>query len=255
VSAGAPCWVEALEPDPRAAAEFYGSLLGWECALEPIARGESYYVASVDGQDAASIAQLPPGAHPHWMTFIRVDDVDAAWNRAVEAGGTLIAAPLGTAAGRLIVVEDPCGATFGLWQAREREGVRRVDGSGAWAMSALRTSDLAGAARFYGALFGWTAEASKARGGNVLLFHLPGHISRRSQQFPADVVAYAIEIAKTEHSAWSVAFWASDIEVAARLVVERGGRILVGPMDSGGIQRLVITDPFGAMCTLTARPS
>jgi len=27
---GAPCWVDTLQPDPNAALEFYGRLLGWE---------------------------------------------------------------------------------------------------------------------------------------------------------------------------------------------------------------------------------
>ncbi len=26
---GAPCWVDTVQPDPRAALRFYGPLLGW----------------------------------------------------------------------------------------------------------------------------------------------------------------------------------------------------------------------------------
>ncbi len=28
--AGVPCWIDTSQPDPRAAAEFYGKLFGWE---------------------------------------------------------------------------------------------------------------------------------------------------------------------------------------------------------------------------------
>jgi hypothetical protein len=47
---GVPCWVDASEPDPQAAVDFYGGLFGWEFeeALPPgsegkylIARGEA----------------------------------------------------------------------------------------------------------------------------------------------------------------------------------------------------------------------
>lgn len=254
--AGAPCWVEALAPDPRAAAEFYGSLLGWEFGDPgPMPGGGAYYVTSIDGQDAAGIAQLPPGAHPQWTTYIRVADVEASSKRAVEAGGTLVVPPLDAPpAGRLSIIDDPSGASFGLWQAQEREGVQHLEGVGAWAMSGLRTFDLDRAARFYGALFGWTTtEASNPRTTRTTLFHLPGYTSRRSQQLPPDVVAYVMEISPPEHAAWSAAFWADDVDAAARFVAERGGRILVGPVNAGGIQRLVIADPFGAICTLTQR--
>jgi uncharacterized protein len=27
---GVPCWVDASEPDPEAAVDFYGGLFGWE---------------------------------------------------------------------------------------------------------------------------------------------------------------------------------------------------------------------------------
>jgi hypothetical protein len=28
---GVPCWVATIEPDPEAAAAFYGELFGWDC--------------------------------------------------------------------------------------------------------------------------------------------------------------------------------------------------------------------------------
>jgi len=33
--AGVPCWVETLQPDPRAALGFYGPLLGWADSEAP----------------------------------------------------------------------------------------------------------------------------------------------------------------------------------------------------------------------------
>ena len=55
--AGVPCWVETLQPDPRAALGFYGSLLGWEFSEPgPMPGGlpGEYFVAQVEGREAAS---------------------------------------------------------------------------------------------------------------------------------------------------------------------------------------------------------
>ena len=63
--AGVPCWVETLQEDPQAAADFYGSLLGWEHAGSA-ADGDTfeYLVARLRGRDVAGIASLPDGLRP-----------------------------------------------------------------------------------------------------------------------------------------------------------------------------------------------
>ncbi len=43
---GVPCWVDASEPDPEAAVDFYGALFGWEFedAMRPSSEGK-YFIA------------------------------------------------------------------------------------------------------------------------------------------------------------------------------------------------------------------
>lgn len=44
--AGAPCWVDASEPDPEAAVDFYGGLFGWEFEdVMPPGSGSKYSMA------------------------------------------------------------------------------------------------------------------------------------------------------------------------------------------------------------------
>ena len=53
--AGVPCWIDTTQPDPDAAAEFYGTLFGWE--LEDTMPEEApgkYYMARIRGRDAAA---------------------------------------------------------------------------------------------------------------------------------------------------------------------------------------------------------
>ena len=74
--AGVPCWVDTNQPDPARAARFYSGLFGWqtEDAMPPDA-GSHYYMARIDGRDAAAISSQPPGAPPQatWNTYIRVE--------------------------------------------------------------------------------------------------------------------------------------------------------------------------------------
>jgi len=48
---GVPCWVDTTQPDPEAAAEFYGALFGWrlEDMMPPDAPGR-YFAARLGGR-------------------------------------------------------------------------------------------------------------------------------------------------------------------------------------------------------------
>jgi len=193
--AGVPCWVETLQPDPRAALGFYGPLFDWEFS-EPVPMpgglsGE-YFVAEVDGRAVAGIGALPGLGGPPipvWNTHVRVDGADAAVDRATRAGASLVLGPLGAPGeGRLAVLVDPTGAAFTVREAHGRQGAQLVNEPRTWAMSSLHTPDPAAAAAFYGALFGWRAEPI-APGAPVMLFRLPGYVGGQpGQPVPRDVV-------------------------------------------------------------------
>src|SRR5882762_3685865 len=82
--AGVPCWIDTTQPDPRAAAEFYGGLLGWECEdmMPPNSPGR-YFVARLHGLDVAAISSSAGGdsTRATWNTYIWADDADEAARR------------------------------------------------------------------------------------------------------------------------------------------------------------------------------
>jgi catechol 2,3-dioxygenase-like lactoylglutathione lyase family enzyme len=46
---GVPCWVDASEPDPQAAVDFYGGLFGWEFRdVMPASAEGSYFIARTE---------------------------------------------------------------------------------------------------------------------------------------------------------------------------------------------------------------
>jgi predicted enzyme related to lactoylglutathione lyase len=89
-----PCWVETPQPDPGAAAEFYGELLGW--TITNVGGDDvPYLIASLDGRDVAAISRAQDGAAggPAWETYIAVRDADGAAAAVTAAGGRVTGGP------------------------------------------------------------------------------------------------------------------------------------------------------------------
>jgi uncharacterized protein len=249
---GVPCWVDTLQPDPRAAAEFYGDVFGWEfVGPGTMPDGGDYFVARLGDHDVAGVGSMPAQggpASPQWTTHVSVRDADETAEKAVAAGGAVLTGPFDAPpAGRMAVISDPTGATLCVWQPGVRQGAQRVNEAGAWSMSALSTPDLAGAKAFYGAVFGWEAEPLRFGEAEVTLWRLPGYVGGEpNQPVPRDVVAVAQHSNGGTEPAWSVDFWVADAEGVAAKTVARGGAVLVPPHETPGFLQAVLADPNGA---------
>ncbi|MDQ6607287.1 MAG: VOC family protein [Actinomycetota bacterium] len=262
--AGVPCWVETFQPDPRAALRFYGALFGWEFS-EPgsmVSVEGEYFVAQIGGRDVAGVGTLPDLGEPPipaWGTSILVESADRAVERAAEGGGRLLLGPVkASRGGRWAVLADPAGAAFGVWEAGGRGGAQTVNEPGTWTMSSLHTPDPAGAATFYGAVFGWEPEPI-APGSPVMLFRLPGYVGGEPEQpIPRDVVGVmtATETG-TDGPAipphWNVNLRVDDTDAVSALAAALGGSVLMPPMDSPGFRSAVLLDPQGAAFSISGR--
>jgi len=242
--AGVPCWVDVLVPDPETALGFYGDLFGWDFT-DP--GPNAYRVARIRGLDVAGLGRAQ--AMPSWNSYIRVDSADAAVARATEAGGTVMLEPFDALpAGRLAVLVDPTGAAFAVWEAREREGSQLINEPGTWTMSSLHSPDPAAATVFYGALFGWEAEAM----GPITLFRLPGYVGGRSRQpIPEDVVAVMAPPAAEIPPHWNVNLQVSDADLSTEVAARAGGTVIAAPMDTPGFRSAVLADPQGAVFSIS----
>ena len=119
---GVPCWVDTTQPDPEAAAAFYGGLFGWEFedVMPPGSPGK-YLIARLRGGDVAGVGSQPEGAPPSaaWNTYVWVENADETAAKVRAAGGTVLAEPFDVGdAGRMAVFADPEGAAFCVWQPR-----------------------------------------------------------------------------------------------------------------------------------------
>ena len=173
---GVPCWIDTSQPDPKAAADFYGALFGWELedVMPPDAPGE-YFMARIRGLDVAAVGSIPEGAPQMatWNTYVWVDSADDTPAKVKEAGGNVVMEPFDVmGAGRMAVFADPEGAVFFVWQANQHKGSQVVNEHGSNNFNNLNTRDLEGAKAFYGAVFGWkTLDLD----GGAVMWALPGY--------------------------------------------------------------------------------
>jgi hypothetical protein len=240
---GVPCWVDARQPDPRAAVDFYTRLFGWEAQSS----GE-YTFCRLRGRDVAAITA---GENPGWSTHIWVESTDQTAERVTDAGGSVVTAPFDLpGAGRTAVLADPAGAEFAVWQPAGRTGAQRVNEPGAWSMSALSTTDLDGAKAFYAAVFGWETDTFAAGDFEVTLWRLPGFVGGEPEQpVPADVIATSLPSEGPPR--WDVDFWVSDADATAARAAELGGAVVVPPFDMPVGRQSVLADPQGATFSVT----
>ena len=264
---GVPCWIDTTQPDPDAAAAFYGNLFGWELddAMPPDAPGK-YLIARLGGGNVAAVSS-PMGDAPAaamWNTYVWVDDADETAAKVRDAAGTVLSEPFDVMdAGRMGVFADPAGAVFCGWQPKNHRGAGVVNEHGSLNFNVLNTRDIEGAGRFYGAVFGW--ELLDVGGapmwalpayGDFLEGGTPGtRENMAAMGAPArfeEVVATAIPIPDDQPDTpahWGVTFAVEDADAVAARATELGGQVVVPPFDAPWVRMTVITDPQGATFT------
>jgi uncharacterized protein len=262
---GVPCWIDTSQPDPKAAADFYGALFGWELedVMPPEAPGE-YFMARIRGLDVAAVGSIPEGAPQMatWNTYIWVDSADDTAARVKEAGGGVLMEPFDVMdAGRMAAFADPEGAVFLVWQPNRHRGSQIVNEHGSNNFNVLGTRDMEGAKAFYNAVFGWeTLDV----GGPGLMWTLPAYGDHLEERTPglrkgmeemgapagfADVVASMNPIPDDEPDTpphWGLTFAVDDADEIASKAEELGGKVVMPPFDAPWVRMAVISDPQGA---------
>ena len=115
---GTPGWFELHTRDYDAAVEFYRRVFRWETRTEGDTPQFRYTtLATADVQYAGimdATAFLPDGVPAQWSVYFRVASTDAAIERAVGLGASVVLPAEDTPYGRLAQLADPTGATFKL---------------------------------------------------------------------------------------------------------------------------------------------
>ena len=129
---GTFCWNELRTRDVAAAKSFYADVFGWTSDDRDMGPAGIHTIFKCGDQDVGSLLAMPPeagAAPPAWLSYIAVDDVDAAADKCVRAGGHVRHPPTDIAnVGRFSVLQDPTGATFAVYRTeRDRTSRKRFD--------------------------------------------------------------------------------------------------------------------------------
>jgi predicted enzyme related to lactoylglutathione lyase len=264
---GVPCWVDTPQPDPAAAADFYGRLFGWEMedAMPPDSPGR-YFIGRLRGGDVAAVGSQQPDSPQGavWNTYVWVQDADETTGKVRAAGGKVLTEPFDVMdAGRMAIVADPEGAVLSIWQPGRHRGATVVNEHGSLNFNVLNTRDLQRAQKFYGDVFGW--EVLDVGGspfwalpayGDFLESRTPG-TRARNREFGGperfeEVVAGIRVVGPDEADVpahWAVVFAVDDADAIAARAKELGGRVIVPPFDAPWVRMTVLADPAGATFT------
>lgn len=112
-------WEDARLTDVEAGRRFYSDVFGWtyeELPGLPLSEYGTIHLGGPPLGGAGGMMDAPAGAPSHWLVYFSTADIDAAFARARELGGTVTRDPEDTPFGRMGELTDPFGATFALHQ-------------------------------------------------------------------------------------------------------------------------------------------
>jgi len=251
---GSFVWCELMTADTRAAESFYNKVVGWSSV--PFAPDGSYSVFNnASGAGVAGLMKLPDaakqmGTPPNpstllragWLMYVGTPSVDQTAVRIAQLGGRVLKQPEDIPdTGRFAVVQDPYGATFGLFQPpANRPGRAGRPGVGDFSWFELYTTNPDGAWKFYQTLFGWE-KTSAMDMGEMGVYQMFG----RGGGIPGGGIMKPPPGAPT---AWLPYAMVKNAKAAAAAASANGGNIINGPMEvPGGDWIAQGVDPQGAM--------
>ena len=237
--AGQPSWTDLATPIPDQSKAFYTALFGWEYG-EPSEEYGHYAMAFQDGKLASGLSPLPPDAETPsaWTVYFASDDIAADAEQVTRLGGEVVMGPMQIGdQGHMGVFNDPTGATFGLWQPGDHRGFESREGDGSVAWVEVNTRDSARALTFYTQLFG--ADSTPIEGADY-------HQLRHGEQSYAGVSGMGENWEAVAGPHWVTYFYVADVDQAAQVAQQQGGKILVEPFDMPYGRMAVLADPAGA---------
>jgi predicted enzyme related to lactoylglutathione lyase len=249
---GRPVWYELMTSDTNAAEAFYTNVIGWTAA--PFADAPNpYTIFKRRGEvGVAGLMKKPEGmnAPPFWAMYVAVPNFEEAVSHIKRLGGSELSPVIDVpTVGRMQMMTDPQGASFYILQPSptgERPETAPEVGDASW--HELMTTDAGAAMKFYTEVFGWQPSDTMDMGpmGKYHMFNRPhGMIGGMMNKPP--------ELAHVPPH-WGIYFLVDDIDAAVERVTSNGGRILNGPMEVPGGDRVVnAMDPQGAAFSLHAK--
>ena len=241
-------WHELLTTDMAAAAAFYPKVMPWRSQPSSM---PGYTIWMAGQSQVGGLMALPAdaaGTPPHWLIYVGTPNVDATAEHAQRLGARVLkpAADIPNV-GRFAVLADPQGATFAVYTPGPTGGNIPAPGPGVFSWHELATTDVAGALRFYGDLFGWTKGAGHDMGamGVYQIF----------ERFGSMVGGMCNVQGPATPPSWLSYVQVGDSGRAVAAAKSAGGRLLHGPVEvPGGSWIALFMDPQGGAFAVQEPP-
>jgi len=236
-------WYELTTPDVDAATKFYPRFTGW--GTKPF--DKDYTMWTTGGAPFAGLFRLTDemrqqGVPPNWMPYVESRDVDDTVKKAEALGAKIVAGPGDIpGAGRFAVVQDPQGATFGVYKSSNALGA--WDGTpviGRFSWHELMTTDWKKAFDFYGPLFDWEKTGEMDMGGGNMYF-----MFGKGDKMYGGMFDITPDMAGM-HPFWLNYINVKDVGKAVATATKAGGTIQRPQMDIPGGSIAILGDPQGA---------
>jgi predicted enzyme related to lactoylglutathione lyase len=251
---GRPVWYELMTTDTAAAETFYKNVIGWTSGPFD-ASGTPYTVFSRTGRvGVAGLMKRPDDMDmpPFWAMYVAVPKLEDAVAHITRLGGNELSPVIDVpTVGRMQMMKDPQGAAFYIIQPAptgDRPETAAEVGEASW--HELMTTDAATAMKFYTEVFGWQPSETMDMGpmGKYYMFNRPHGMIGGMMNKPPEMAHVPPH--------WMIYFRVPDLDAAADRVKVNGGKILNGPMEVPGGDRIVnAMDPQGAAFSLHERTS
>lgn len=112
-------WAELNARGVEKALPFYERVFGWTTRRSEMGEGQPDYTEFLLGDESIAGAwemnpMVPAEVPSYWQVYFTVEDVDAAFRKAIDLGATEMLSPQDFPGGRFAIVSDAEGASFGL---------------------------------------------------------------------------------------------------------------------------------------------
>jgi predicted enzyme related to lactoylglutathione lyase len=243
-------WFEHASKDPKRAQKFYEGVLGWKV----LPWGDTTYemIAAGDPTDMNNMIggyTEPEDGSPraHWISYVSVEDVDAAARAAAASGGRVLESPHDLpGVGRTARIADPQGAELYLFKNDAGDPpdppATAPPPAGRFFWSELHTTDPARALSFYEKVVGFTHQTMDTGGGG------PYHVLSKGGVGRGGVTHHGVGGESGAAPHWLPYVAVDDPDATLARAKKLGGKVHIGPADIPGVGRFgVLEDPTGAV--------
>lgn len=235
-------WFEHISKDSQRAQAFYRDVLGWKARPFPEDSGyDMIFTGNTDDTMIGGYAAPRRDREPsHWMSYVSVEDVDAAVKTAVQHGGRVVEPPNDMpGVGRMARIADPQGAEISVFKNATGDPADTQATQGRWLWNELHTPDPAKAVAFYENVLGFSHRSVDMGPDGTY------YILSRDGVDRGGVASHLLDGARPH---WLPYVSVDDADATLARAKKHGGSVVFGPHDIEGIGRFgVVKDPTGAV--------